>query len=323
MAKSVWSIGSKVSPVQFTLEMIVELGNVIGFDEETGDIRNNRPQQVSTKAIVDAFDQGNYDPTVATIRINSSTGDCCDGGNTYRAMRTILSRPDGPKSLGVLLLINDDFSFYHYNTLEAKRKPSQVLEMACGDGWGKFKEQLFTLACLRSQSLSVVGGSSSGKTWDGKILKDTKSILEVIDTHPFFQFALNTYAKVKSADSKHTLATMVDLIKEMVKNFNVDSDGAMLLCAMLDETIKGSAVNVLDYPEVIENMVLTILDPKGIAKIQGAWTNVEGIKFNRQARYALLCDLVRCSINKSRIENVSHKVIPNQGIALFNVGGRE
>jgi hypothetical protein len=306
------------------MDTIVQLGDLIGYEEETGEIRNNRPQQVSTKAIIDAFDQGNYDPTVATIRINSASGDCCDGGNTYRAIRTILSRPDGPKSLGVLLLINDDFSFYHYNTLESKRKPSQVLEMACGDGWGKFKEQLFTLGCLRSQSLSVVGGGASGKTWNGKALKDTKSILEVIDTHSFFQFALGTYAKVQSAKSKHALVRIVELVKELVPQFNVDADGAMLLCAMLDETIKGNTLKDLpDYSEVIENMVLTILDPKGISKIQSAWTNIEGIKFNRQARYALLCDLVRCSINKSRIENVSHKVIPNQGIALFNVGDRD
>lgn len=318
MSKNVLSVGVKVSPVQFTLSMIEQLGELIGFDSETGEIRNNRPEQVSTKSVVQAWNDGNYDPTVATIRINSVSCDCVDGGNTYRAIRTILSSENAPSSVGCILLLNDEFSFYHYNTLEAKRKPSQVLEMACGDGWGKFKEQLFTLGCLRSQGMPVQGGGNSGKTWAGKVYKDTKSISDLLDNEVFFQFALNLYAKTYGK-SKHTLARISDLLKETVKGFNVDSDGAMLLCAVLDETVTSNVVS--DFPNfepIIDSLVETLFSKVALEKLQAAWTTKEGVKVTRVGRYALLCSLVRSTIKGSRIESTSTNMIPSQGIALLN-----
>jgi hypothetical protein len=275
---------------------------------------------------------GLYRPTVATIRINPKL-DIVDGGNTFRALYHCLVTLDLVDSIEALVLYNEDFSFQGYNQLDADRSPQQVLDLMFGDGWGKFRQQLFGLSCLRSKGNEVGGGGDTARTWLGKAYLSTDDIgILFANFEPWFSPVFNGYAFVKSTKGKQSFSQLVETISTTFKYFNADNDGSLLFIAVLDrlldnpkyslDTLEDTLDEIL--PKAIDDLATVVSNPKFISKLGTIWKPAKGLPtYNRHARYCWLCSLVYVAFEGLDIDKITPKFVPPQGIQKIITKGSD
>jgi len=340
MAKK--TTGCPVSLTTFDLSNVEQFAESIGYNVETGEIRNNRGTQVSTDKIIELIKasviegtkeldpDGLYRPTVATIRIGSRTGDCADGGNTFRGIHHCITEGI-VDSIEALVLVHPDFDFRGYNQIDANRKPSQVINMSFGDGWGEFRQQVFGLSCLRSKGLNVVGGGVKGRTWKGSVLHSSDDIANLFkETSPKFDYWLaclvEGYHQIHGSTSNQSLLQIVETLNTLTSKFTSDADGALLLHAVLDVMLNDVAKQpddeseLWDYlvdklPEVLDSLSVYIAKGKTFSdKLNLVWNPAKNMpKHDRQNKFKWLTSLVKVAIHKLDLSQLKIDVT-SQGI---------
>lgn len=302
--------------VTFTWESIQQLANAIGYNVEDSTIVGNRPEQVSTKKVLELIVRGKYIPTVATIRLRPTDNGfhCCDGGNTFRAIYLALKQ-SVVESIQAIVMIDNAFSFEGYNQVDSKRTAKQVLGMHFQDGWEVFYSAFFTLACLRSEGLSVNGGGASGRTWKRVAYNDVDSVAELLRTDETLCYTWNFLTDTQT-ESKRTVLKIAETIAEKSKKFKIDQDGPLLMFAVLDEL---ESWNEDDLRTMIENIDAILEDI--IPKWDALWVGVPSVP--RQTKYAFLCSVASVAWNELNPSKVSSKHVCNQGFQKLIVADSE
>lgn len=330
--------GLFVPTATLTREDLIEIAERIGYDPETQQLRGNRITQPSTDKIVTIIresivngkiDYANpatlYRRTVATIRINGKSWDCCDGGNTFRALYHVVVELGLIDSIDCMLLFSDEFSFKGYNQIDAPRKADQVLDMAFQDGWGEFRKQLFTLSCLRSVGASVVGGGVSGRTWKDKVYLSSDEQVSLFSDggDSWFITLVNSYVDAQGETSKQSFHKIVETISTQFKYFKTDSDGPLAYTALLDVLMDDSGYTVdkieqlieIHFPVVLDKVSEYVSKPGFIPKLQSIWKPGQGLPtYNRQGRYCWLCSFFQVALKGLDLSKVTPKTVAKQGI---------
>jgi hypothetical protein len=320
----------KSSMVTFNKESIQKFAQIVGLDTETMELRGNRDEQVSTGKLRELIRSGLWIPSVATIRFNTVTSNIADGGNTFRSMFYELVIEESIEEIDCMLLESEEFDFRGYNQIEAKRNTKTVLELKAkkdnkDQGWGQFKSQLFTLACLRSKSLNVGGGGSSGKTWRGIVRHSADSIIDIFDHDDTLKNLVSIF-KLEVGEANRSLWGLCEFIKtEVAKKFNEDNDGALLTLAIYDELVRTTDSGDPILPddtllgEVVDKLYEIVVTHKG--KLLHAWPDKAkpGVAVDRQGKYSILCGFVRCAFNTELNPSTVIKpgLVPKQGFAML------
>ena len=316
------------SLVRFNKTSIKKFASLVGLNVETMELRGNRDEQASTGKLRDLIKADLWVPTVATIRINSVSFNVADGGNTLRSMYYELAVEESVEFLDCILLESPDFDFRGYNQIESKRTPKVVLELKAksenvGEGWGQFKSQLFTLACLRAKSLNVSGGGTSGKTWKGVVCHNSDTIIDLYDRDDELRGMVSLF-KLEVGEASRSLWGLCEFIKsEVAKKFNEDNDGALLTLAVLDELVTVNEQGGVILPDsetlgrVVDRLYELVVTHK--SKLLHAWPDKPkpGVSVDRMGKYSILCGFVRCAnnaeLNGSTI--IKPGLVPKQGFA--------